>query len=81
MNNALFGIIGINVFENRNLVVLEQFRFPKSKRRRIRDKWAARVTNSRWMPDPNVYRIDGNIIGHPAAIYRLRKRLEKKGGG
>jgi hypothetical protein len=67
-----------NVIESPHVVMRTQFRMPKSKRRRIRKKWAARAQNWMVKPDPSVYVIDNallgrpTIVGHPATIGRLR---------
>lgn len=49
----------------------EQFRFPRTKKRRIRRKWAKRPEN--WRPITNrVFQIrDGCILCHPSVIDRI----------
>jgi hypothetical protein len=65
----------IRIFENIHCTVRKQFRFPLSKRRRIRAKWAKREFNLRHLPDPNVYvmKQQGLMVGHPATIAKLRQ--------
>jgi len=55
----------------------EQFRFPKSKKKRIRKKWAARPGNHR--PSQHIYiaAIGGygkTIVCHPAVAARLKNQ-------
>lgn len=49
--------------------IQEQFRFPRTKRRRIREKWATRQGN--WRPSGNSYRIGNDVYLHPATYRRL----------
>lgn len=66
-------ILGIPVFST--MTAVEQFRFPRTKKRRIRKKWAARRENFR--PDPNIYHIAGaGYVGHPATIAKMKGQLE-----
>ena len=69
---------GLRIFENIHCSVRQQFRFPRSKRRRIRTKWANRERNFRHLPDPNVYVMEqqGAMVGHPATIAKLRRELD-----
>lgn len=56
-----------------------QIRFPRSKRRRIRRKWAKDMRNCEFRPDPCV-RVwgDGKVVfGHPATMAELRRKYEE----
>lgn len=68
---------GFRFFENPRLVEGRQLRFPRSKRRRIRRKWAKRPGNMEWRPCPGVMYDDVNkvVIGHPDTILRLKARI------
>lgn len=54
-----------------------QFRFPRSKRVRIRKKWARDFRNRRWVEDGvAAYTMaDGTIIASPRAAEMLRKQI------
>lgn len=68
------GPLGYELFENPHCAILRQIRFPKSKRRRVRKKWAKKSSN--WMRevDPNVYVVgQRSIVGHPSIIFKLRE--------
>ena len=68
-----FSFSGPELFESPNL--LEQFRFPKSKKKRIRAKWAKRSCN--WRPSSKIISMDGGrkLICHPELIDKIRKQL------
>lgn len=58
------------------LLTTAQFRFPKSKRRRIRKKWRKNPENFRTLPDTNFYQYGENIICHSKMARRLRTTLQ-----
>lgn len=63
-----------NIIENGNLI--EQFRFPKSKKKRIRNKWEKRPENFR--PDLKKCYVMGNdIICHPILAAKLREEMRR----
>ncbi len=49
-----------------------QFRFPHSKKKRIRNKWAKRDRNFRWLPQ--MYRMGETIIAHPVMARELKRQ-------
>lgn len=60
--------------------VWEQFRFPRSKRKRIRKKWAKDRRNwrSRHVPWETFYHFrDGTIAAHPKMIVEMQRAIEK----
>lgn len=50
---------------------LYQWRFPRSKGRRIRKKWAARRRNLRPKRERYCYRLNGVLVMHPRTYYAL----------
>jgi hypothetical protein len=64
----------MDVIINPHLTIKVQNRFPKSKRRRIRAKWAKRERNFKHLPDPNYYIMSdaGAIAMHPALWSELK---------
>ena len=64
---------GIQFISEPSMVDRYQFRFPRSKKRRIRKKWAKRAKNFRSTPQPFVYWMkDQNLmIGHPSIISEI----------
>lgn len=66
------------IIESPHLTTATQFRFPKSKRRRIRKKWSKNPKNFRTLPDQNFYQYDNKIICHPIMARRLRTTLQKE---
>lgn len=61
----------IPIVTNPNLTV--QFRFPRSKKKRIRNKWASRPNNRK--PDRHFYIIDGKYFCHPAVLNSVISQL------
>jgi hypothetical protein len=66
---------GMDVIVNPLLTIKKQHRFPKSKRRRIRVKWAKRECNFKTLPDPNYYIMSGEnkVVMHPSLWEQLRE--------
>lgn len=61
-----------NIIESPFMV--EQFRFPKSRKKRIRNKWAKRPEN--WRPNlKTTYIIGNNIFAHPVLAQKLREKI------
>lgn len=64
---------GFRIVESHLLV--EQWRLPRSKKRRIRRKWAARKSN--WKPDGKIYKMGDTIWCHPIVAARLRRQIDE----
>jgi len=83
MNNLYQGMIGafggIKIVENYNLVERQQFRFPRSKGKRISKKFSKDCKNYKTKPDPNVYHLpnQNTIVCHPITAYRIRRSLRR----
>lgn len=71
-------IYGLPVYYDSDLVDRVQVRFPRSKKRRIRRKWAKQSCNFRHVPQTTIYVARDFIILHPAMADRLRDRLEEE---
>lgn len=52
---------------------VEQFRFPRTKKRRIRNKWAQRDINFR--PARKGFLMGNDLIVHPTVAARLRTQM------
>lgn len=63
----------IQIIESPHCAERVQYRFPRSRKRRIRVKWAARPENFR--EQPLAFRAGNTIICHPAFAARLRREL------
>lgn len=62
-----FSLDGINVTFSELCVEPIQFRFPRSKKKRIRAKWTKNQNN--WKDRPKIVRMGNTILAHPS--YRL----------
>lgn len=60
--------------------VQRQYRFPRSKKRRIRKKWAKRRSNYKTVavPQTDVYRVGSTIVAHPEIIDRIRAECTRR---
>lgn len=72
MNNP-YG--GFQIVESKTLVIKYQYRFPKSKRRRIRKKWKKDLKNWKTKVDPQCYLLNNQIICHPEVAEKLRSSM------
>ena len=63
------------ICESKYLSKRVQIRRPRSKKRRIRKKWAKRESNFRTIPDRHVYIAAGRIFCHPEVARELRERF------
>lgn len=60
------------IIESWIMVERKQRRFPRSKKRRIRRKWARQEKNWVTVPMTEIYRIGDNIFCHPAIAQKIR---------
>jgi len=73
--NLLHDLTGIKVLVDDLLGVRqEQFRFPRTKNRRIRRKWAKRPENLRTVCDPVAYKIPGGLLISSTMLRRMKER-------
>lgn len=63
----------MRIVESLNMV--EQFRFPKSRKKRIRKKWSKRLEN--WRPMRTAYVYENTVICHPKLAAALRERASQ----
>lgn len=64
---------GIRIVESKHCQERKQYRFPRSKKKRIRNKWSSREENFRYIP--TVIQIDGELMAHPSILQRLREEV------
>ncbi len=69
---------GIELRDASYMEDLKQFRFPKSKKARIRKKFRKNPLNWRYFPSPTVYRMGNVIIGHPVTLKKIRQEVENR---
>ena len=68
---------GFRVYSSPHMCDRVQFRFPRTKKRRIRKKWAKRVENWKTVPWDKVYRMGDAIYAHPIMIEKLKRDLSR----
>lgn len=73
-SSGWFGGLGVNLIVSEHCQKREQYRFPRSKKKRIRNKWAKRERNYKYTP--MAYRAPENTIYcHPSIAARLRAEI------
>lgn len=72
-------MFGIKIIENHNLVKRVQFKFPKSKRKRIRKKFKKDQVNYRNEPDRTLYHMPNlrQIVCHPVVAAEIRRKVRE----
>lgn len=73
----LSSVFSVGFFEDPYMRDWQQVRFPRSKKRRMRKKWAKQRRNFGFAPSPRIYRIGDTIIGHPEVIAKIKRKLKK----
>ena len=72
--------LSLNIIESAFLTISVQYRFPRSKCKRIRKKWAKRKCNYQEIPDTEkVYMTPFGVICHPILARKLRSQSGKPG--
>lgn len=67
----------MNVSESPLLMVQErvQFRFPRSKKRRIRKKWSKQPWNYRMVPRDYCYQIGNQLLVSPGLMAKIAREI------
>ena len=68
-------LFGLKVITDIYMVDRKQVKFPRSKKKRIRKKWAKNQDNYRWIPWDKVYQMGDTLIMHPSMLEKLKKQL------
>lgn len=78
MKSMMELLVGYKLLDDPTMTVCRQIRFPRSKRRRIRMKWAKRRENCEFKPDQNVLVCAEKkwMAAHPSLMGPLRLRFE-----
>lgn len=80
--HAFAGINGLDLVANEYIpeftIYMKQFRFPKSKAKRIRKKWSKNWDNFKSVQATNdvIYKMGNALIVHPKLIGKLKAALE-----
>lgn len=74
VENACF--IPNKFYKDSSLTEYLQFRFPRSKSKRIRKKWRKKSENWKNIPLPHLFQIENfGYIGHPITVERTLRHL------
>lgn len=72
ISKTLTQFFGPQIFESPHLQTRTQFRFPRSRKRRIRKKWAARENNYKYIPNIYYDAARNVIYAHPSIAQKMR---------
>lgn len=68
--------MGFRVILNDFMADYKQVKFPRSKKKRIRRKWAKNLKNYAYVPWTKMYQMGGDtLVMHPAMYERLKREL------
>jgi len=73
-------ISGVEVYLDKHLSTemwVRLPRLPKTKKRRIRNKWLKRYPQGKWVPNDKVYMIAGRMVMHPSTFAKLNMQLKE----
>lgn len=75
---ALESLLGMQIIQTQNVpeFVYKQFRFPKSKRKRIRNKF--KKNNDNYRAQVNVLLMNGKMVMHPNAFSTVSDSIKKQ---
>lgn len=68
-------IFGVQIITSPRLVESRQFRFPRSKKKRIRKKWMRRSANFKNFPSRTILQIGGQWVMHPEILRQIKCKL------
>jgi len=77
---ALGMIAGMEVFESELVLDYKQFRFPKSKKRRIKKKWTKREVNWRNFPGKKALIFNNKMFVHPETYKKIQEAVNESDG-
>jgi len=66
-------IPGLPIIVSANACERKQFRFPRTKKRRVRAKWSKRERNFKYIP--KAFWVGNQIICHPSIYAQLRREF------
>ena len=66
---------GLKLVSDHHMADRKQVTFPRSKKRRIRKKWAKQAKHYKWIPWDTMYRMGNTIFLHPSKLAELKKTL------
>jgi len=67
---------GFQIIESQSMTETYQFRFPRSKKKRIKKKWQKRPNNFKTRPRKDFLLYGNHMICHPVAARELRYQME-----
>ena len=72
----MLDLYGLRIVTDSMMSKRIQFRFPRSKKRRMRKKWTKNQKNWKTIPLDTIYRMGDTLIMHPMMTERLKKEIK-----
>lgn len=73
-----FTFSGLRIVESVLLCDRKQVKFPRSKKRRIRRKWAKRDSNFIELPKREILKYGDTLVCHPMIAAEVRKAIQRE---
>ena len=74
----MFGIYEMPLIALNQFADWKQFRFPRSKKRRIKKKWRKNARNFRMVPQKKIFRVGNSFYAHPEIVDEFWKQMKAK---
>ena len=74
----MFGIFEMPFIACNYMADWKQFRFPRSKKRRIKKKWRKNARNFRMVPQKKIFRVGNSFYAHPEIVDEFWRQVEAK---
>ena len=76
--SGVFGIYEMPLIACNHMADWKQFRFPRSKKRRIKKKWRKQSRNFRMVPQKKIFRVGNSFYAHPKIVDEFWKQMKAK---
>ena len=76
--SGVFGIFEMPFIACNYMEDWKQFRFPRSKKRRIKKKWWKESRNFRMVPQKKIFQVGNSFYAHPENVDEFWRQMEAK---
>ena len=74
----MFGIYEMPLIACKYMEDWKQFRFPRSKKHRIKTKWQKQTCNFRMVPQNKIFQIGNSFYAHPEIVDEFWRQMKAK---
>jgi hypothetical protein len=76
----VLGLYALQLIECSHMADWKQYRFPRSKKRRIKKKWRKNGRNFRMVPQKKIFQVGNSFYAHPEIVDEFWKQMKAKAG-